>query len=131
MPQRKYIVTGKGLPEWSNPISHAVVANGMCFVSGQLSVGLDGQYIEGTFHEEAERAFNNLFAVLTEAGFSKQELVFVDVAIIDIAEMPAVNELYQQHFPAGKRPARTVAQVAALPFGGKVKLMGTAVHDAD
>lgn len=131
MTQREYIVTGENLPEWSNPISHAVVANGMCFVSGQLSVGLDGEYIEGSVYEEAKRAFDNLFAVLAEAGFTKQELVFVDVAILDMTELPAVNDLYQQHFPAGKRPARTVAQVAALPFGGKVKLMGTAVHDGD
>lgn len=129
MSQREHIVTGKHLPQWSNPISHAVVVNGMCFVSGQLSVGLDGQYVEGSFREEAGRAFDNLFAVLAEAGFSKHELAFVDVAVLDMSQMHAVNELYEQHFAAGKRPARTVAQVAALPFGGKVKLMGTAVHD--
>ncbi|MFT4515326.1 MAG: 2-iminobutanoate/2-iminopropanoate deaminase, partial [Planctomycetota bacterium] len=54
MQQREYVVSGEGLPKWSNPISHAVVANGTCYVSGQLSVNEQGQYVEGSFHEEAE-----------------------------------------------------------------------------
>lgn len=130
MQQREYIVTGEGLPQWSNPISHAVVANGTCYVSGQLSVNEQGQYVAGSFHDEAERAFSNLFAVLAAAGFERDELVFVDVATTDMAAMDAVNQLYAQYFAEGRRPARTVAEVAGLPFGGKIKVMGTAVHDA-
>ncbi|MEP3384173.1 MAG: hypothetical protein ABJN84_06360 [Flavobacteriaceae bacterium] len=38
MTSKKYIVSGEGHPKWSNPISHAVVVNNMCFVSGQLAV---------------------------------------------------------------------------------------------
>lgn len=130
MQQREYIVTGEGLPQWSNPISHAVVTNGTCYVSGQLSVNEQGQYVAGSFHEEAERAFTNLFAVLAAAGFERDELVFVDVATTDMAAMEAVNRLYTHYFAEGRRPARTVAEVAGLPFGGKIKVMGTAVHDA-
>ncbi len=35
---RTFITSGPGLPNWSNPISHAVVVDKLCFVSGQLSV---------------------------------------------------------------------------------------------
>ena len=41
--------------------------------------------------------------------------------------MPAVNQLFAELFPEGKRPARTVYQAAALPFGGRVKVTGVAV----
>ena len=32
-------------------------------------------------------------------------------------------------FPENKRPARTIYQAAALPFGGKVKVTATAIRD--
>jgi enamine deaminase RidA (YjgF/YER057c/UK114 family) len=40
-----------------------------------------------------------------------------------------VNAVYASLFPEGRRPARTVYQVAALPFGGKVKVTGVAIRD--
>lgn len=53
---RKFITQGQDLPQWSNPISHAVVVDKMCFVSGQLSVSAAGEYVPGTAEEEARRA---------------------------------------------------------------------------
>jgi hypothetical protein len=31
--------------------------------------------------------------------------------------------------PASRRPARTMHQVTALPFGGRVRVMGTAARE--
>ncbi len=129
--KKNYIVAGKGLPKWSNPISHAVVVNNMCFVSGQLAVDLEGNYVEGTAREEAELAFSNFLAGLTNAGFEKDDVVFVDIAFDDLADLPAVNRIFMELFPEGKRPARTIYQAEALPFGGKVKVTGTAVKTLD
>ena len=129
MNSRKFITTGKELPEWSNPISHAVVVNNMCFISGQLSVDSSGQYVPGNIREEASLAFKNVFAVAKAAGFSQEEIVFVDIAFADLKELPQVNELYIEIFPENMRPARTIYQAAALPFGGKIKITATAVKD--
>ena len=129
MNSRKFITTGEQLPQWSNPISHAVVVNNMCFISGQLSVNIMGKYVPGNIKEEAELAFKNLFAVAKSAGFSKDEIVFIDLAFADLTELEQVNELYVELFPEGKRPARTIYQAAALPFGGKIKVTATAVKD--
>lgn len=126
---KKYITEGKGLPKWSNPISHAVVANNMCFVSGQLSVNSEGRYISGDITSEAKLAFDNLFSALDAAGFTKQDIVFIDIAFNDLKELPEVNQLYMELFPEGKRPARTIYQAEALPFGGKIKVTCTAVKD--
>lgn len=83
----------------------------------------------GSVREEAERSFANFFAVVKAAGFSKDEVVFVDIAFADLAELDEVNTLFADLFPEGKRPARTIYQTAALPFGSKIKVMGTAVKD--
>jgi 2-iminobutanoate/2-iminopropanoate deaminase len=129
MAAKKYITSGEGLPNWSNPISHAVVANNICFVSGQVSVSEDGNYICETALKEAERAFDNFFAAIHNAGFSKEDIVFVDIAFDDLGNLPEINQLYIKLFPEGKRPARTIYEVQKLPFGAKIKIAGTAVKD--
>jgi 2-iminobutanoate/2-iminopropanoate deaminase len=129
MTSKKYIVKGDGLPNWTNPISHGVVVNNMCFVSGQLSVDADGNYVCDTAIKEAEIAFKNFFAVLQNAGFKKDDVVFVDIAFADLEHLPAINQLYISLFPENKRPARTIYEVQKLPFGAKIKITGTAVKD--
>ena len=126
---RKFIETGPGLPNWPNPISHAVVVGKMCFVSGQLSVNEDGEYVEGTVEEEATLAFNNVFAALKAAGFDKSEIAYIDIAFSDLTKLDEVNKIYMALFPEGKRPARTVYEAAKLPFGGKIKIVATAVKE--
>jgi 2-iminobutanoate/2-iminopropanoate deaminase len=128
---KKYITEGSGLPNWSNPISHAVVVNNMCFVSGQLSVNTEGKYIPGTAREEGELAFSYFFAALKHAGFSKSDVVFIDIAFDDLKDLAEMNTLYMELFPENKRPARTIYQAEALPFGGKIKITRTAVKDLD
>ncbi len=129
MSTKKYIIKGDGLPNWTNPISHGVVANNMCFVSGQLSVNADGHYVCGTALEEAQIAFKNFFAVLHNAGFAKEDTVFIDIAFSDLENLSEINQLFISLFPENKRPARTVYEVQKLPFGGKIKIAGTAVKD--
>ena len=45
------------------------------------------------------------------------------------AYSPEINKLFMELFPEGSRPARTIYQAEALPFGGKIKITGTAVKD--
>lgn len=127
---RKFITEGEGLPTWSSPISHAVVVNDTCYLSGQLSIDVSGAYVAGTAREEAGRAFGNLFCAIRAAGFSVGDVTFIDVAFTDLADLPDVNDVFASLFPEGRRPARTVYQAAALPYGGRIKVMGVAVRDA-
>ena len=126
---RKFITQGEGLPQWSNPISHAVVVNNQCFISGQLAVNREGEYVPGTITEEAKMAFDNVFAAAKAAGFSKEEIVYIDLAFADLGQLDAVNQLYMALFAEGRRPARTVCEAAGLPFSGKIKIVATAVKD--
>lgn len=126
---RKFITQGAGLPRWSAPISHAVVVDDICYLSGQLSLNETGVYVPGTAKEEARRAFGNLFSAIRAAGFSVTDLSFVDIAFVDLADAADVNELYEDLFPSGMRPARTIYQAAALPYGGRIKVLGVAIRE--
>ena len=128
MPHR-FLAGGPGLPEARSPISQAVVAGTHCFVSGQLAVDETGAFRPGSAREEAALAFENVFAALAAAGFGRHEIVFLDVAFIDLADVPAVNTLWAELFPEGRRPARTIYQAAALPYGGRVKVQAVAVRE--
>ncbi|NEY89020.1 RidA family protein [Tabrizicola oligotrophica] len=127
MPKR-YIVEVEGVPPSPSPISNAVVVGNMCWISGQLSVGPDGAFVAGTAREEAERAFAHVFRIAEAAGFSRGDIVYVDLAFLDLADLKEVNGLYAEMFPEGRRPARTVYQAARLPFDGKIKVQAVAAR---
>ena len=127
---RTYVTEGEGLPTSASPISHAVVVDNVCYLSGQLSVSAAGEYMPGTALEEAQRAFENLFCAMRAAGFAIEDVTFIDIAFADLEDLPKVNQLFAKLFPEGRRPARTIYQAAALPYGGRVKVMGVAIREA-
>ena len=106
------------------------MAGNHCYVSGQLAVDANGVFQGGTAREEAVLAFENILRAVAAAGFSRDEIVYVDIAFIDLADVPAVNELYAELFPEPRRPARTIYQAAALPYGGRVKVQAIAVRES-
>jgi 2-iminobutanoate/2-iminopropanoate deaminase len=124
---KRYIVEVEGVPPSPSPISNAVVAGNLCWISGQLSVGPDG-YIPGSAREEAARAFAHVFRIAEAAGFGPEDIVYVDIAFADLADVKDVNALYAELFPEGRRPARTIYEAAKLPFGGKVKVQAVAAR---
>ena len=121
-----HILDVAGVPKSPSPIANAVVAGNTCYISGQLSVYEDG-YRSGTALQEARRAFELVFLIAAEAGFTKEEFVFVDIAFADLADLPDVNALYAELFT--HPPARTIYEAKALPFGGKVKVQAVAVKN--
>lgn len=125
---RRFITHVDGVPASPSPISNAVVMGGTCWISGQLSVGDDGQYQPGTPREEAARAFDLVFKIADAAGFERTEIVYVDLAFLDLDDLSEVNGLYAELFTEGRRPARTVYQAARLPFGAKVKVQAIAAR---
>ena len=129
MTKRRYITDVPGLPLSRSPISRAVVVDKQCWISGQLSLGDDGCYLPGSAAEEASRAFHAVFAIASEAGFTPDDIVYVDIAFEDIADLDEINLLFSDLFPDDRRPARTVYQAAKLPFSAKVKVQAVAVKD--
>jgi 2-iminobutanoate/2-iminopropanoate deaminase len=126
---RQFIKNTEGVPKVNAPISQAVVVGKHCYISGQLATDFNGNYIEGTVLEEAQLAFDNIFAIAKASGFAVSDIVFIDLAFINLGDVYDINPLYDRLFPENKKPARTIYQAAALPYGGKIKVTAIAVKD--
>ena len=107
--------------------SHAVVAGGLVFVSGQLPIAPDGAKLNAaSFDEQARQVLLNVELALVAAGSSVAQLAQVRVYVTDIDNWPAFNTIYAQWAGAG-RPARAVVPVSQLHFGFLIEVEAVAV----
>ena len=118
-----------GLPNTGGVYSAAVVAGQHCYLSGQLP--LDPTTLElagGGVAGQTRQALTNLFTALDNAGFSIDELVFVDVLLADIETWDEMNGAYREAFGDAPLPARMAVGAGGLPRGAKVEIAGVAVR---
>ena len=109
------------------PYSQAIKANGLVFVSGQLSVRPgDKELTAGDIGAQTEQVFANLRAILEEAGTSLDNLVKTTVFLQNLDDFAGMNEVYARH--VGERPpARSTVEVAKLPSGALVEIEAIAL----
>jgi 2-iminobutanoate/2-iminopropanoate deaminase len=116
------IVVADGAPKAIGPYSQAVVVEGMVYTAGQIPLDpKTGGIVGKTTAEQAEQVFKNLTAVLKAAGSGLDRIVKTNVYLVDMADFPALNEVYAKHFPSHK-PARSTIQAAALPRAVRVEI---------
>lgn len=127
--RRRHIAAGDGVPPSLAGVSHAVAVGPLCHTGGQLAIDAEGHLRDGSAEEQADLAFRNLIAVLKAAGFSKRDVVFVDIALAAMDDLAAVNGVFHGVFARMPRPARAVLQAAALPLGAKVRVHALAIKN--
>lgn len=123
---KKVIVTTKA-PAAIGPYNQAIQVGNMLFASGQL--GLDpatGNFPEGGVKEQTIQSFQNVKAILEEAGFSINDVVKTTVFLADMADFAAMNEIYASQFE-GDFPARSAVAVKTLPKNALVEVEVIAV----
>ncbi len=109
------------------PYSQAIVAGGLVFVSGQLSLKPgDTALSAGSIEEQTEQAFANLRAILEEAGSGLDRLVKTTVFLQNLDDFQGMNSVYAQHV-GGAPPARSTVEVARLPSGALVEIEAIAL----
>src|SRR5581483_9077344 len=102
--------------------SHAVVANGMVFISGQLPIDPAGtKLVDAPFEVQARQVLANVAHALEAAGSRVSSLVQVRVYVTDLAHWPAFDALYAA-WAGDHRPARAVVPVPALHFGALIEI---------
>jgi 2-iminobutanoate/2-iminopropanoate deaminase len=107
-------VQTKNAPQAIGPYSQGIVVNNLFYSSGQIPLRPDGTLVEGDVQVQATQAFENLKAVLEEAGASLNTVVKATVFIKDMNDFAALNEVYGDYF-GDHKPARSCVEVARLP----------------
>jgi 2-iminobutanoate/2-iminopropanoate deaminase len=109
-------------PAAIGPYSQGIVAGGFLFTAGQIALDpKTGQVVDGGVELQTERVMTNLAAVLKEAGASWGNVVKTTVYLHDMADFPAMNEVYAKWL-GDARPARSTIQAAGLPRGVLVEI---------
>ena len=107
--------------------SHASVANGFVFISGQLPITPAGEKLSAApFEQQAQQVLDNVRAALEAAGSGVDQLVQVRVYVDSIDNWPAFNQVYAR-WAGGARPSRAVVPTGPLHFGLKVEVEAVAV----
>ncbi|MEH6839217.1 RidA family protein [Priestia megaterium] len=107
-------VQTKNAPQAIGPYSQGIVVNNLFYSSGQIPLRPDGTLVEGDVQVQATQVFENLKAVLEEAGASLNTVVKATVFIKDMNDFTALNEVYGDYF-GDHKPARSCVEVARLP----------------
>ncbi len=103
---RKVIRTAEG-PRPLGVYSQAIVCDGFVFVAGQGPINPSTNETDlGDIRSETRRALRNIDAILHAAGSSLQDAVRLGVFLADLADFPAMNEVFREFFPENP-PART------------------------
>jgi 2-iminobutanoate/2-iminopropanoate deaminase len=122
MSHHRETVHAEGAPKAAGPYSHAVVAGGLIFLSGQVPIDPDtGALVESSVGDQTRRCLDNLAVVAAAAGASLADAVRVGIYVTDVSTFAEVNAAYGTYFQSDP-PARTTIGVAALPLGAEVEI---------
>ena len=121
------IIATDNAPKAIGPYSQAIEANGTLYISGQIP--LDPQTMEFVSDEieaQTHQCLKNIQAILTEAGYTLENVVKCGIFLADMNDFSAVNAVYGEYFSAHK-PVRACVQVARLPRDAKIEIEAIAV----
>ncbi len=107
-------VLTENAPAAIGPYSQAMITGNLVFTSGQIPLDpATGEIAGSDIAEQAHRVFQNLAAVLEEAGSSLEKVVKTVCFLADMEDFTAFNDIYAQYFTG--KPARSCVAVKSLP----------------
>lgn len=104
-----------GKPVRGIPVSGAVKAGKLIFVSGTPAFDANGKLAVGDFSSQMKQVMDNLTGVLKAAGADWSRVVKTNVLLTRASDFAEMNRIYGSYFSEGKYPARTTVIVSGLP----------------
>lgn len=86
--------------------SHAVIANGAVYVSGQVPRDPATGTVPQSFAEQVRLTIRNVERILRGVGLELSDVVKVNGYLADVARFKEYNDVYREFFPT-EPPART------------------------
>ncbi len=109
------------------PFSEAVRVGRTLYLSGQIgTVPGKVELAPGGIGSETRQTLDNIEAALARAGAGLSDVVKCTVFLADIAEWPAMNEVYVQYFES-PYPARSAVAGSGLALDARVEIECIAV----
>ncbi len=108
-------VNTSSAPAAIGPYSQGVIAGNLLFVSGQIPLNpLDGSMVSDSLESQANQVFQNLSAIIQEAGTSFEHVLKLTIYLTDLENFAAVNKVMGNYFNE-PYPARATVEVSRLP----------------
>jgi enamine deaminase RidA (YjgF/YER057c/UK114 family) len=102
-------------------LSEMAVHNGVCYLAGQVAA--DGtQDMTG----QARQVLAQIDGLLARAGTDKSKILMCQIFIVDLAEFPALNAVWEQWVAPGNAPPRATVQARLAKPEWKVEMVVTA-----
>lgn len=109
------------------PFSPAVKVGNIIYLSGQIGNKMGTrELVPGGVGPETRQTMENIRTILEAAGSGLHRVFKCTVFMADMAEWPAMNEVYATFFPANP-PARSAAGASGLALGARVEIECIAV----
>lgn len=104
------------------PFAEGVQIGNVIFLSGQIGAKPGTmELVPGGIQGETRQTLENIRGILARHGSSMDRVIKCSVFMKDMADWPAMNEVYVEMF-AGHRPARSAFGASGLALGGHVEI---------
>lgn len=110
---KRYGTSKDGAGGQNLPFARAVEADGWLYVSGQVAME-NGEIVDGGIVKQTHKTIENLLAIMTEAGYGKEDIVRCGVWLDDPRDFWTFNGVYKEHFGGEHAPARACVQATMM-----------------
>jgi 2-iminobutanoate/2-iminopropanoate deaminase len=124
--QKKVITTPDAIS--GAPLSPAIQAGNMVFVSGQLAYDPKTKQVKSDagIEDQTRLALDNIKAILAAAGLGMENVVSTTVYMKDLKDFTKMNAVYATYFKEAP-PARATIQAAGLVRDAQIEISAIAV----
>ncbi|MFA4954506.1 MAG: Rid family detoxifying hydrolase [Patescibacteria group bacterium] len=126
---KKIIVTTKA-PAATPLFSQAILESSKyrLEISGQIGLDGNGKFVDGGIDAQTNQTLQNVEGIVSELGWTLENLTKVRIYLVDMANYAKVNEVYATKFTKNP-PARIAIAVKALPLEALIEIECVAAGD--
>ncbi|MBI1291947.1 hypothetical protein GC173_12015 [bacterium] len=121
MPERVSIFVEDAPPPFGH-FAQVLKFGNRIFISGQLPIDpATGRLVSNDVTEQAKAVFKYLTNVMQACAGQLSNVMMTRLYFVDLRDYPAVDKVSKEFF-FFVPPARTVVQVASLPYGARIMI---------
>ena len=133
MSKKEIIKTDKA-PKAVGPYSQAVFIDGFLFISGQIPIDPELNFIDKlpeelllksdslNFEHQVLQCLKNIESIISEKNMGLNDIIKLTVFLTDISNFNNVNNAFEKFFNKGYYPARSLVEVSKLPKRAEIEI---------